>query len=45
MEEALQEGSLVMDICRHGKSSKSSACSVCVCVTMGDRAVRVALLD
>uniref|UniRef100_A0A3Q4BVR9 Uncharacterized protein n=1 Tax=Mola mola TaxID=94237 RepID=A0A3Q4BVR9_MOLML len=36
MEEALQEGSLVMDICRHGKSSESSACSVCVCVTLGE---------
>lgn len=36
MEEALQEGSLVMDICRHGKSSESSACGVCVCVTLGD---------
>lgn len=31
MEEALQEGSLVMDVRRHGKNSESSECvSVCV---------------
>ena len=32
MEEALQEGSLVMDIRRHGKNSESSEWCVCVCV-------------
>uniref|UniRef100_A0A3Q1HR86 LIM domain 7a n=1 Tax=Anabas testudineus TaxID=64144 RepID=A0A3Q1HR86_ANATE len=33
MEEALQEGSLVMDIRRHGKNSESSEYCVCVCQT------------
>ncbi len=32
MEESLQEGSLVMDIRRHGKNSESSEHSVCVFV-------------
>lgn len=37
MEEALQEGSLVMDVRRHGKNSESSECvSVCVCERGGD---------
>lgn len=35
MEEALQEGSLVMDIRRHGKNSESSEQCVCVCVFEG----------
>lgn len=41
MEEALQEGSLVMDIRHHGKNSESSERSVCVvcmlvCVFAGE---------
>lgn len=32
MAEALQEGSLVMDIRRHGKNRESSQQRVCVCV-------------
>lgn len=36
MEAALQEGSLVMDVRRHGKNSESSEHCVCVCVRVGD---------
>lgn len=38
MEEALQEGSLVMDIRRHGKNSESSEAPVFVCVFVCVRA-------
>lgn len=37
MEDALQEGSLAMDVRRHGKNSESSGKKcVCVCVRVGD---------
>ena len=38
MEEALQEGSLVMDIRRHGKDSKlMNSARVCACVCVRER--------
>lgn len=37
MEDALQEGSLVMDVRRHGKNSESLGKKMCVCLRESGR--------